>query len=68
MSDQDTNSQLLDLWTEVKVMVTTLEQDVAKNAGGNSAAGVRARKGFRLLKKKLTDLTKCSLEAAKKKD
>lgn len=68
MSDTEITSQLLDLWTEVKVMVTTLEQDVVKNAKGNAAAGVRSRKGFRLLRKKLVDVTKSSLETAKKKD
>lgn len=61
MSDKQTNEQLLSMWTEFKTMVETLEQDVVKNANGTAAAGVRARKGFRLLRKKLADATKCSL-------
>lgn len=56
------NQKLLDHWHELRTMVDALEQDVNKNARGIAAAGVRTRKGARLLKKKLTELTKCSLE------
>ena len=52
-------------WHEIKVLVEILEQDVAKNSSGNSSAGVRARRGLRLLKKEASDLVKLTLEAEK---
>lgn len=66
MSDK-LNQALLDMWHEFRTMVDALEQDVNKNARGVSAAGVRARKGFRLLKKKLSEAAKNSLEAEHEK-
>jgi len=55
--------QIIDLWTEVKTLVETLEVDVHKNANGNKSAGVRVRKGLRLLKGRSGDLVKASLSA-----
>jgi len=52
-------------WHEIKVLVESLEHDVAKNAKGNSSAGVRARRGLRLLKKEATDLVKLTLNVEK---
>ena len=56
-----TNQLVLDVWQEVRALVESLNEDFDKNARGNSAAGVRARKGVRLLKKKLKELTDASL-------
>jgi hypothetical protein len=56
---------MLDEWTELKVLVESLELDVHKNASGNKSAGVRARKGLRLLKQRAADLVKTSLETNK---
>jgi hypothetical protein len=58
-------SSLLDEWKELKVLVESLELDVHKNANGNKSAGVRARKGLRLLKKKSSDLVRSSLATDK---
>ena len=55
------NNVVLTKWEELKTLVSTLEVDVAKNATGNSAAGVRARKGLRTLKQTTTDLVKLTL-------
>jgi len=55
--------QILDIWTEVKTLVEVLEVDIHKNANGNKSAGVRVRKGLRLLKNKSGDLVKASLAA-----
>ena len=52
-------------WNEIKVLVESLEQDVAKNVSGNTSAGVRARRGLRLLKKEAVDLVKLTLEVEK---
>ena len=48
-------------WQELKELVDSLEADVMKNAGGNAAAGTRARKGLRSLKKNAADLVKLTL-------
>ena len=48
-------------WQEIKDLVESLEEDVLKNANGNAAAGTRARKGLRTLKKSAADLVKLTL-------
>ena len=48
-------------WQELKELVVSLEDDVMKNAGGNAAAGTRARKGLRTLKQQAADLVKLTL-------
>ena len=58
MSDNET----LELWHEIKILVESLELDVHKNAQGNQSAGVRARKGLRLLKNKSHELVKEMLQ------
>ena len=61
------NSSLYDKWQEFKVLVESLEQDVVKNANGNKSAGVRARKGLRLLKTAASEIVKSSLAHDKEK-
>jgi hypothetical protein len=51
-------NKVLAQWEELKVLVDSLEFDVVKNANGTAAAGIRARKGLRLLKTKLSELVK----------
>ena len=58
-------SQLLENWEELKVLVESLELDIHKNANGNKSAGVRARKGLRLLKRNASELVKESLSVGK---
>ena len=48
-------------WEELKALVESLEDDVQKNAGGNKAAGTRARKGLRTLKSAAAELVKLTL-------
>jgi len=48
-------------WEELKALVESLEDDVHKNAGGNKAAGTRARKGLRTLKTTAAELVKLTL-------
>ena len=64
MSD---NSTVVSKWEEVKAVVAELELDVQKNARGNSAAGVRARKGLRALRGKVTELVKLTVSLDKDK-
>ena len=60
-------SSVLEKWNEIKVLIESLDLDVHKNAGGNSSAGVRARKGLRLLKKEAAELVKATIEEEKSK-
>ena len=60
-------STILEEWNEIKVLVESLEVDITKNAAGNSSAGVRARRGLRLLKSKTADLVKKTIEEDKKR-
>ena len=48
-------------WEELKALVESLEDDVQKNAGGNKAAGTRARKGLRAIKNSAAELVKLTL-------
>ena len=52
-------------WEEIKVLVNSLDLDIAKQENGNASAGIRARKGLRLLKTELAALVKESLEVEK---
>jgi hypothetical protein len=52
-------------WEELRTLVESLEVDVKKTAKGNKTAGVRSRKGLRLLKKAASDLVKETLDAGK---
>ena len=57
--------RILDKWNEIKVLIESLDLDVHKNASGNASAGVRARKGLRLLKKETGELVKLTIEEEK---
>jgi len=52
-------------WTELKTLVESLELDVLKQANGNASAGVRARRGLRLLKNEVADIVRVSLATEK---
>ena len=49
-------SDIKSVWDELKATVLAVELDVLKNAGGNVSAGVRARRGLRMLRGKVNDL------------
>ena len=55
----------MEQWNEIKTLVESLELDVTKNAAGNASAGVRARRGLRLLKSKSADLVKTTISEEK---
>jgi Histone H1-like protein Hc1 len=64
MSDENS---VLSRWIEFKTLVEVLDLDVHKNASGNSAAGVRSRKGLRTLKAKAAELVKLTVSLDKDK-
>ena len=60
-------SNILNKWEELKTLIESIDLDVNKNAGGNASAGVRARKGLRLLKKEAAELVKLTVDADKER-
>lgn len=66
MSSEQT-TQLQSKWEELKVLIETLEVDIQKNISGNKSAGVRARKGLRLLKTNASEIVKTSLACDKER-
>tara|TARA_E500000331_G_C17213018_1_gene694628 strand:+ start:802 stop:999 length:198 start_codon:yes stop_codon:yes gene_type:complete len=58
-------SDIIEKWAEIKTIIESIDLDVNKNAGGNASAGVRARKGLRLLKKEAAELVKMTVAADK---
>jgi len=63
----ETDNQVVAKWTEMKAVIDTLELDVAKNARGVAAAGVRIRKGLRDLKNRAAELVKLTITLDKAK-
>ena len=61
------DNKILQKWAELKTLVESLELDVHKHANGNASAGVRARRGLRLLKNESAALVKASLDFEKTK-
>lgn len=61
------SNPVIEKWQELKVLMETIDLDVHKNANGNASAGVRARKGLRLLKSQAADLVKLTVELDKAK-
>jgi len=59
------NDAINDAWRRVKILVESMEVDIQKNASGNVSAGVRARRGLRLLKKEAATLVKSMVEVEK---
>lgn len=62
---KELNNKIVEQWERLKVLVASTEDDILKNARGNASAGVRARKGLRILKKEAADLVKMTVDAAK---
>lgn len=51
---------LVDKWEELRTLFESVELDVKKNSKGNKSAGVRARKGLRMIKQAAGELVKLS--------
>ena len=60
-------SDIIEKWSEIKTIIESIDLDVNKNASGNASAGVRARKGLRLLKKEAAELVKMTVTADKQR-
>jgi hypothetical protein len=56
---------VIENWDKLRTLVEQIDLDVRKNANGNAAAGVRARKGLRSLKTLAAGLTKLTVEVEK---
>ena len=65
LSADKMSNPISEKWEEIKTLVESIELDVAKNAAGNNSAGIRARKGLRILKKEAADLVKLTVAEEK---
>jgi hypothetical protein len=61
------NQEVLGLWAALKEIVDQIDVDVRKNSNGNASAGVRARKGLRIIRAKAAELTKITIDLEKAK-
>lgn len=61
------SNPVLEKWQEIKTLLESIDLDVHKNASGNASAGVRARKGLRLLKNQASDLVRLTVDLDKAK-
>ena len=66
--DNTEGRELLDKWEEIRTLIETMDIDVRKNAiKGNASAGLRSRRGLRLLKKYAHDLLMTSVTEDKRR-
>ena len=61
------SNPVVEKWHEFKTRIESIDLDVHKNASGNASAGVRARKGLRLLKSQAADLVRTTVDLDKSK-
>jgi len=58
---------IIDQWDEIRALVDSMDLDIRKNARGNMSAGIRARKGLRLLKSFSASLVKTTVAEEKRR-
>ena len=61
------SNPVINKWAEIKVLIESIDLDVHKQAAGNASAGIRARKGLRLLKAQSAELVKLTVELDKQR-
>jgi hypothetical protein len=59
------DNQVIEAWEHIKAIVEAIDLDVLRNAKGNNAAGVRIRKGLRLLKSNSAKLIRETVDVDK---
>ena len=62
MSNNDT---IAENWQRIKTIIDSMEIDMQKSNNGNASAGVRVRRGLRLMKKEASTLVKTMVEQVK---
>jgi hypothetical protein len=58
------NEKIVEQWERVKLLLSSAEEDVLKNARGNNSAGVRARKVLRELRRETHSLVRLTVTEA----
>lgn len=67
MSEELQPSKVDELWKEIRLIIDSIDLDVRKNSKGNVSAGIRSRRGLRLLKKQATSLVKVMIQEERNK-
>jgi hypothetical protein len=61
------NDTITETWQRIKTIVDSMDVDILKSKNGNASAGVRARRGLRLMKKEASALVKFMIEDDKQR-
>jgi hypothetical protein len=61
------NDTITDTWQRIKTIIDSMDIDMQKSKNGNASAGVRVRRGLRLMKKEASTLVKTMVEEAKQR-
>lgn len=61
------NDTITETWQRIKTIVDSMDVDILKSKNGNASAGVRARRGLRLMKKEASALVKFMIEDEKQR-
>lgn len=61
------NDTITDTWQRIKTIIDSMDIDMQKSKNGNASAGVRVRRGLRLMKKEASALVKTMVEEAKQR-
>jgi hypothetical protein len=64
MSNNDT---ITETWQRIKTIIDSMDVDMQKSNNGNASAGVRVRRGLRLMKKEASALVKTMVEEVKQR-
>ena len=59
------NDNIAENWQRIKTIIDSMEIDMQKSNNGNASAGVRVRRGLRLMKKEASALVKTMVEQVK---
>lgn len=61
------NDTIIETWQRIKTIIDSMDIDMQKSRNGNASAGVRARRGLRLVKKEASALVKSMVESDKQR-
>jgi len=64
---KSSSEEIVEKWDEIRALAESLDMDVRKNSRGNVSAGIRARKGLRLLKTMSAELVKLTVNEEKRR-
>lgn len=61
------DSQLVDMWNDLVILISATEKEVVRNSGGSVNAGIKLRVMLNSMKKKITEIKKRSINVDKQR-